>query len=86
MSRLACFGSLASIYEPVLAFWQSDPKCRLKGNLFGPMETSVGPAGPQTMAVSEEYISGRVQVRRTCIIDVHVLLAGSGTIVLLIVY
>ena len=27
VSRLACFGSLASMFEPVLAFWHSDPNC-----------------------------------------------------------
>ena len=88
MSRLACFGSLASIYEPVLAFWQSDSKYRLKGKLFGPMKTGIGPAGPHTMAVSYDYISGRVRVRRTCTIGIlhRPVLAGAGTNVLLIVY
>ena len=52
MSHMACFASLASISEPVLTFWQSDPKCRLKGNLSGPIKTVVGPAGPHTLAAS----------------------------------
>ena len=71
-----------------LAFWQSDPKCRLNGNLFGTMETGIGPAGPHSMAVSWDYISGRVHVRRTCTIGIlhRPVLAGAGTIVLLLVY
>ena len=62
VSRLACFGSLASIHEPVLTFWQSDRKGRLKGNLSGLLKTGVGPAGSHPMAVSYDYISGRVHV------------------------
>ena len=34
------------MYEPVLTFWQSDPKCRLMGNLNGPMKNGVGPGCP----------------------------------------
>ena len=88
MSRLACLGSLASIYETVLALWQSDPKCRLKGNLSGPMKTGVGPGGPRAMAVSYDYISGCVHVACTCTIGIlsRPVLAGAGTTFLLIVY
>ena len=64
VSRRACFASLASIFKPVLTFWLSDLRCRLKGNLSGPMKTGIGPGGPHTMAVSYDYISGRVHVRR----------------------
>ena len=76
VSRLACF---ASIYRPVLTFWQSDLKCRLKGNLSGPMKTGVGPGGPHPMAVSWDYISDRVHVARTCTIGVlhRPVLAGA---------
>ena len=49
---MACYASLASISVTVLTFWQSDQKCRLKGNLSGHMKTGVGPAWPHTMAVS----------------------------------
>ena len=88
MSRLACFASFASIYRPVLTFWQSDRKCRLKGNLSGPMKTGVGPGGPRSMAVSYDYISGCVHVACTCSIGIlhKPVLAGAGTTVLLIVY
>ena len=88
MSHMACFASLASISEPVLTFWQSDPKCRLKGNLNGLMKTGVGPGGPRSMAVSYDYISGRVRVACTCTIRIldRPVLAGAGTTVLLIVY
>ena len=55
-----CFASLATVYESVLTFWQSDLKCRLKGNLSGRMKTCAGLDGPQTMAVSLDYISGRL--------------------------
>ena len=54
-----------TISEPVLTFWQSDRKCRLKGNLSGPMKTGVGPRGPHPMAVSEDSISGLAHVGRT---------------------
>ena len=43
VSRLAILATSLTIYRPVLAFWLSDRKCRLKGNLYGPMKTSVGP-------------------------------------------
>ena len=46
MSLMASFASLASIYEPLLTFWQPIRKCRLKGNLNGRMKTCVGPGGP----------------------------------------
>ena len=52
VSRVASLAGLVAIYRPVLAFWQSDRKCRLKGNLSGPMKTGVGPGGPHPMAVS----------------------------------
>ena len=51
VSHMACFASLASINAPVLTFWQSNRKCRIKGNLSGPMKTGVGPGGPRPMAV-----------------------------------
>ena len=65
-----CFASFVSIYVPVLTFWQSDQKCRLKGNLSGPMKAGVGPGGPRPMAVSYDYISGRVHLKRTCTIGI----------------
>ena len=65
VSRLASLAGLVAIYRPVLAFWQSDRKCRLKGNLSGPMKTGVGPGGPRSMAVSYVYISGCVHVACT---------------------
>ena len=54
----------------------------------GTMKTGVGLAGPHTIAVSYDYISGRVHVRRTCTIGIlhRPVLAGAGTTVLLIVY
>ena len=87
MSRLAFFASFASIYRPVLTFWQSDRKCKLKGNLYGPMKTGVGPGGPRSMAVSYDYISGCVHVACPCTIGIlnRPVLAGAGTTVLLIV-
>jgi len=88
VSRLACFASFASIYRPVLTFWQSDRKCRLKGNLSGPMKTGVSPGGPRSMAVSYDYISGCVHVACTCTVGIldRPVLAGADTTVLLIVY
>ena len=85
---LPFFASLAPRTEPALTFRQSDPKCRLFGNLYGPLKTGVGQARHNTMAVSLNYISGRVHVGRTC--TIHILhrpvLAGAGTTVLSIVY
>ena len=80
--------SFASIYRPVLTFGQSDRKCRLRGNLSGPMKTGLGPYGPRSMAVSYDYISGCVHVACTCTIGIlhRPVLAGAGTTVLLIVY
>ena len=46
---MAYFASLASSHEPVLTFWQSDRKSRLKGNLSGPMKTGAGPGGLRPM-------------------------------------
>ena len=46
VSRLAILAASLTIYRPVLAFWTSDRKCRLKDNLYGPMKTGVGPGGP----------------------------------------
>ena len=65
MSHMACFANLALIFEPALTFWQSDSKCRLNGNLNGPVKTGVGPGGPRPMAVSNDNISGHVHARRT---------------------
>ena len=77
----ACFASLASTYRLVLTFWQSDLKCRLKGNLSGPMKTGVGPGGPLPIAVSWDYISGREHGGRTCTIGIlhRPVLAGACT-------
>ena len=88
MSHMACFASFASISEPVLAFWQSDSRCRLNGNMNGPMKTVVGPAGPRILAVSKDYMSGRVHLGRTYTIGIldRLVRAGAGTKVLLLVY
>ena len=88
VSDMACFSSLALINAPVLTFWQSDLKCRLKGNLSGPMKAGVGPGGPRPMAVSRDYISGLVHVRRKFTIWIlhRPVLAVAGTTVLLIIY
>ena len=88
VSRSASLATSVTIYKPVLTFWQSDRKCRLKGNLSGPMKTGVGPGGPRSMAISYGYISGCVHVACTCIIKIlhRPVLVGAGTTFLLIVY
>ena len=58
VSRLACLASFASIYRPVLTFWQSDLKCRLKGLDLGPelMALELSPIGADPTAIPQERV------------------------------